>query len=48
LLRLLKDPAPDEEEFYDEGAKEVEQQIGNIRVSKRNGEYTESYSPGRM
>jgi rubrerythrin len=27
LLRLLKDPAPDEEEFYDDGAKEVEQQI---------------------
>jgi rubrerythrin len=28
LLRLLKDPAPDEEKFYDDGAKEVEQQIG--------------------
>jgi rubrerythrin len=27
FLRLLKELAPDEERFYDEGAKEVEQQI---------------------
>ena len=27
FLRLLKELAPDEEKFYDEGAKEVEQQI---------------------
>jgi hypothetical protein len=27
-LRLLKKLAPDEQRFYDEGAKEVEEEIG--------------------
>lgn len=30
FLRLLKELAPDEESFYAEGAKEVEQEIVNI------------------
>ena len=29
FLRLLKELAPDEEKFYAEGAKEVEEEIGN-------------------
>ncbi len=31
FLRLLKELAPDEEKFYAEGAKEVEEEIGKIR-----------------
>jgi rubrerythrin len=34
FLRLLKELAPDEDEFYDAGAKEVEEQIGK-RKNKR-------------
>lgn len=31
FLRLLKELAPDEEKFYDEGAKEVEDEIEKLR-----------------
>ena len=31
FLRLLKELAPDEEKFYSEGAKEVEEEIANLR-----------------
>ena len=31
FLRLLYELAPDEEKFYAKGAKEVEEEIGNIR-----------------
>ena len=31
FLRLLKELAPDEEEFYAEGAKEVEEEIDEIK-----------------
>jgi rubrerythrin len=31
FLRLLKELAPDEEEFYNEGAKEVEEEIEELK-----------------
>ncbi|HOQ40267.1 MAG TPA: ferritin family protein [Fervidobacterium sp.] len=31
FLRLLKELAPDEEQFYKEGAKEVEEEIGKLK-----------------
>ena len=31
FLRLLKELAPDEEQFYDQGAKEVEEEIGKMK-----------------
>jgi len=31
FLRLLKELAPDEEKFYDEGAKEVEEEIEKLK-----------------
>jgi rubrerythrin len=30
FLRLLKELAPDEQKFYDEGAQEVEEEIGKL------------------
>lgn len=33
FLRLLKELAPDEQEFYDEGAKEVEEEIEKFKKS---------------
>ena len=33
FLRLLKELAPDEEEFYNEGAKEVEEEIEKFKKS---------------
>jgi rubrerythrin len=33
FLRLLKDLAPDEQKFYDEGAKEVEEEIEQLKSS---------------
>lgn len=34
FLRLLKELAPDEEKFYDEGAKEVEEEIEKRKKKK--------------
>jgi len=34
FLRLLKELAPDEEKFYKEGAKEVEEEIGKRKKKK--------------
>ena len=31
FLRLLRELAPDEEEFYAKGAQEVEEEIGNVK-----------------
>jgi rubrerythrin len=31
LLRLLHEPAPDEQKFYAEGAEEIEQEIGKLK-----------------
>jgi hypothetical protein len=31
FLRLLRQLAPDEEKFYGEGAKEVEEEIGKLK-----------------
>lgn len=36
FLRLLKELAPDEEKFYKEGAKEVEEEIINKRKKTKN------------
>ena len=36
FLRLLKELAPDEEKFYREGAKEVEEEIKNIEREIKN------------
>jgi rubrerythrin len=35
FLRLLKELAPDEEKFYAEGAKEVEEEIKKLNKGKR-------------
>ena len=35
FLRLLKDLAPDEEKYYAEGAKEVEEEIRKLKKSRR-------------
>jgi rubrerythrin len=35
FLRLLKELAPDEEEFYAEGAEEVEEEISKLRKDDR-------------
>ena len=34
FLRLLRELAPDEEKFYAEGAKEVEEEIGKMLLTK--------------
>ena len=35
FLRLLKELAPDEDKFYAEGAKEVEEEIGKLKKGRR-------------
>ena len=35
FLRLLKELAPDEEKFYDDGAKEVEGEIAKMKKGRR-------------
>jgi rubrerythrin len=35
FLRLLKEIAPDEEKFYTEGAKEVEEEIKKLKKGRR-------------
>ena len=35
FLRLLKELAPDEEKFYAEGAKEVEEEIKKVKKGRR-------------
>ena len=37
FLRLLKEIAPDEEKFYGEGAREVEEEINRLIKNKPNG-----------
>ncbi len=37
FLRLLKEIAPDEEKFYGEGAREVEEEINRLKTNKPNG-----------
>jgi rubrerythrin len=34
FLRLLKELAPDEEKFYDEGAEEVEEEISRLKKGR--------------